>query len=303
MSKIAKPQASDLVLLILVAVIWGSSLTAIKLVVDDLGAMWTAAARVGIGFAVVLPFFLFKVQWPKSMAAWWSLTLVALLNMVIPFILVSWSMKHIDAGIGALLLGTTPFVAMVMGHFLTQDERITTYKIVAVMLAVSGIAILAGADALRGIGAAAIFAQLAVILSGACYVSAGFLMRRMDLNPVAFTTLALGIGTAMLVAVSWFWVRLPQNLPAGSDLIALVWLGVVPTGLAYVLRYFLVRRVGVSTFALAMNAVPIFGIIIAAAVLGEAVAWTTLLALGLVLTGLMVARKDPAAKEIAEGAK
>ena len=303
MPRIAKPQASDLIMLILVEAIWGSSLTAVKMVVDDLGPLWTAAARVGVGFASVLPFFLFRLRWPKSREIWLVIALVALLNMVIPFVLISWAMKHIDAGVGALLLGTTPFIAMVMGHFLTSDERITPFKVLAVFLAVTGIAILAGADALLGMGSAALLAQLAVILGGACYVSAGFLMRRLDLNPIAFTAIALGLGTIMLIALSWSWEGLPSRWPEGSDFVALLWLGVLPTGLAYVLRYFLVRRVGVSTFALAMNTVPVFGIIIAAFVLGEAIEWSTLLALGLVLTGLMVARVDPSSKYAVERPK
>ena len=303
MTKIAKPQTSDLVLLILVAAIWGSSLTAIKMVVDDLGPMWTAATRVAIGFLAVLPFFAIRVQWPRSVKLWIILTIVAALNMVVPFILISWAMEHIEAGVGALLLGTTPFIAMVMGHFLTIDERISPLKFLAVIFAITGIGVLAGPDALLGVGSAAFLAQMAVIFGGACYVSAGFLMRRIDLDPIAFTAIALGLGTIMLVVASLVWEGLPKRMPYDLDLLALIWLGVFPTGLAYVLRYFLVRRVGVSTFALAMNTVPIFGIIIAAAILGEAIEWTTLLALGLVLTGLMVARYDTARHPVLESGK
>ena len=73
-------------------------------------------------------------------------------------------------------------------------------------------------------------------------------------------------------------------------MLALIWLGIFPTGFAYVMRYFLIKRVGVSSFALAMNTVPIFGVIIAAVLLGEALEWRTVLALVLVLCGLAVAR-------------
>ena len=302
MSRISKPQASDLSLLLLNAMIWGSALTAMKLVVDDLGAFWTAAFRVGIGFMVAVPFFIWKPQWPRSASVWAAIALVALLNMVVPFILISWAMFHIGAGIGSLLLGTTPFIAMVMGHFLTQDERITPFKVVAVILAISGVAVLARAD-LHGIGATALLAQLAVILSGVCYVSAGFAMRRMDLEPIAFTTLAMGIGTVMLFVVSLIWVGIPTQFPEGFDLLALLWLGAFPTGFSYMMRYFLVRRVGVSTFALAMNLVPVFGIMIAAYVLGETIESTTLLALALVLTGLAITRADPAVDDAGKGAK
>ena len=76
----------------------------------------------------------------------------------------------------------------------------------------------------------------------------------------------------------------------GSAAWVLIWLGVVPTGLAYLLRYYIVRRVGVSFFALAMNTVPVFGIIIAAVYLGETIQNSTLIALVLVFLGLAIAR-------------
>ena len=283
MKHIGRPSGIDIALLLAVAIVWGTAFPAIKLVVDDLGALWAAAARVSIGFLAVAPFFVFQPQFPRSSKVWLAIATVAMLNMVIPFIMISWSMHHINAGVGALLLGMTPFIAMVMGHFLTRDERINRYRILAVIFAVSGVAVLAGTEAISGLSSAALFAQLAVILAGVCYVSAGFVMRRLDMAAIPFTVIALGIGSATLVGLALITEGLPQRLPEGGDLVALFWLGVAPTGLAYLMRYFLVQRVGVSTFALAMNTVPVFGIIIAAIWLGEMITSTTLIALLLVL--------------------
>ena len=291
MSKISKPGPTDLFLLVFIAVIWGSAFTAIKLVVGDLGTFWAAAARVIIGFLSVLvcvPFFAKRVS--VSQKTFGLIGLVAMLNMVIPFIMISWAMNHVEAGVGALLLGTTPIIAMVMGHFLTQDERINSGRVLAVCLAISGIVVLVGRETLAGLGAVTILAQVAIVSAGACYVSAGFVMRRIDMDPVAFTAIALGIGSAILGALA-FAVAGRPNLDLSAEVVyALLWLGAVPTGLAYMLRFWLVRRVGVSTFALAMNTVPVFGILIGALYLGEVIRISTVLALLLVLAGLGVAR-------------
>lgn len=120
---------------------------------------------------------------------------------------------------------------------------------------------------------------------------AGFVMRRLEMGAIAFTTFALGAGSMMLMAIAFTFAGAP-NLSAmpAEAIVNLIWLGVAPTGMAYLLRYWLVQRLGVSTFALAMNAVPIFGILIGAVYLGETVQWTTLLALALVLSGLAIAR-------------
>ncbi|MGI9352365.1 MAG: DMT family transporter [Rhizobiaceae bacterium] len=292
MSKLSRPGNLDLFLLLLVAAIWGSAFTSIKIAIVDMGALWTAAIRVFVGFLAVLPFLAFQREIPGSAKTWVLIALVSLLNMVIPFILISWAMKHTEAGVGSLLLGTTPFIAMLIGHFATDDERITRMKMFSVLLAVSGIAVLVGADAIAGLGVASIWAQLSVIGAGACYVCAGFIMRRIDMAPIAFTTFALGTGSVMLILLSFIFAGMPNTSPNPETVYSLIWLGVFSTGFAYVMRYFLVKRVGVSTFALAMNTVPIFGIIIAAILLGEVVEWTTMAALVLVLSGLMVARFD-----------
>ena len=94
----------------------------------------------------------------------------------------------------------------------------------------------------------------------------------------------------MLLAVALAWEGYPDFVLSSQAWVNLIWLGTAPTGLAYLMRYWLVRRLGVSTFALAMNAVPIFGILIGALYLGEVIHWTTLVALAFVLIGLMIAR-------------
>lgn len=292
MTKIFRPTAVDIFLLLFIALIWGSAFTSMKIAIPDMGAMWTAASRVCIGFLCVLPFLCLQFRLPPSLKVCGMIVIVALLNMVIPFILISWAMKHVEAGVGALLLGTTPFIAMIIGHFATQDEHITPMKLLAVAFAVSGIAVLVGVDAISGLGSATFLAQFAIILSGGCYVCAGFIMRRIEMPPIAFTTFSLCAGSVMLILLSFLFAGSPNTSPSTEAFYALLWLGAVPTGFAYVMRFYLVKRVGVSTFALAMNTVPIFGIAIGAVILGEVVEWSTIAALALVLLGLIIARYD-----------
>lgn len=262
-----------------------------------MGPMWAAASRVFMGFFVLLPFAIFKLRKLSiNTATLFSITLVACLNMVIPFILISWSLTHIDTGISALLLGTTPFIAMVMGHFLTEDERINAYSILAVICGMTGIGLVVGVDAISGISSVSILAQLAIILAGFCYVSAGYIMRKIDMAPLQFTSLALGVGSLFLVSLAFMVEGVPKLNLQQHTWLALLWLGAFPTGLAYLLRFYLVKRVGVSVFAVGMNTIPVFGIIFGAIILGETVEETTLIALFLVLCGLYIARQGAARK-------
>ena len=274
----------------LTAIIWGTAFASIKIAVLDLGAIWTATGRVFIGFLALLPVCAFTgFNLPKDLRSLGLTSLVALLNMVAPFIMISWSMHYIDSGIGSLILGATPITAMILGHFFTGDEQINRYRFLAVLLGVAGIVIVVGPDAVAGLGSTAFLAQLSIILSGACYVVAGIIMRRLDVSPIPFTTAALGVGSFILMLIAFSVDGLP-SVPGQSAGLALLWLGIFPTGLAYVLRFHLVRRVGVSVFSLGMNAVPIFGIMIGAFWLNETVGGHVLLALGLIICALFVSR-------------
>ena len=301
MKQITRAGGIDISLLILTALIWASAFAAIKFALEDMGPVWTAASRVSIGFLALLPFaFVTKSSFRISRQELGMTVIIALLITVIPFILISWGLQYIDSGITALLMGTTPFMAMILGHFFTQDESINRYKLMAVAVGMSGIMLIVGPDAINNLGSTSFVAQLAIIGAGFCYVSGGILIRKVDMKPIPFTTLALGIGAFALLILAIALEGIPQQLPGSKATLALLWLGFFPTGLAYILRFYLVRKVGVSTFAIGMNTIPVFGIIFGAFLLNETVEVKTMIALGLVVSGLFIARlgsPKPDAKE------
>lgn len=291
MTEISRAGRVDISLLILTALMWASAFAAIKFALVDLGPIWTAASRVSVGFLALLPFAIFGKSSLKISKNTIGITLlISMLITVIPFILVSWELQFLDSGVTALLLGTTPFMAMILGHFFTRDEAINRYKLLAVIIGMTGILLIVGPDAVGNLGSTSFIAQLAIIAAGFCYVSGGILIRRVDMKPIPFTTLALGLGAICLIIIAIVIEGIPSQLPGMRASLALLWLGCFPTGLAYVLRFYLVRRVGVSTFAIGMNAIPVFGIIFGAILLNEAVEMTTVIALCLVISGLFVAR-------------
>ena len=291
MKQITRAGRVDISLLILTALIWASAFAAIKFALEDMGPVWTAASRVSIGFLALVPFALFTRSGFKICKQELGMTvIIAMLITVIPFVLISWGLQYIDSGITALLMGTTPFMAMILGHFFTQDESINRYKLLAVAVGMTGILIIVGPDAISNLGSTSFIAQVAIIGAGFCYVSGGILIRKVDMKPIPFTTLALGIGAFALLMLALIFEGIPQQIPGSKAILALLWLGFFPTGLAYILRFYLVRKVGVSTFAIGMNTIPVFGIIFGAILLNEAVEVKTMIALGLVISGLFIAR-------------
>ena len=287
---IRKARSGDISLLILISVIWASAFVAIKVAVPAVGPLWLAAIRVAIGCVAVLPFALHAgIELPKSRAVWLLVISMSLLNVVIPFFLIAWAELTIDAGVASLLMGVGPILALISGHFFTLDDRINRWKLLAVLFGFCGVVILVGGDALSQLGGRNTLAQLAALAGALCYVTAGTLIRKIPIGSVRLAFLALAIGSAILIPVALFFDGVPK-LPGPQAASALLYLGLIPTGIAYVMRFYLINTVGYSTFSLSVNLVPVFGVLLGAILLAERPSPQTGIALALVIAGLFVAR-------------
>lgn len=126
-----------------------------------------------------------------------------------------------------------------------------------------------------------------------CYVVSGLLVRRIDIPPGRLACLALGISTAILVVLAYLSDGSPDLGLSTQGAVALVYLGLIPTGLAYIMRFYLIRKIGYSTFAVGLNLIPVFGVILGILMLGEALSIRIVLALMLIVCGLFIARLEP----------
>ncbi|MCY0094811.1 DMT family transporter [Hoeflea ulvae] len=285
------PTRLDLALMTVTALIWASGFIAIRVAVPETGPVWLAAIRVGIGFLVLLPYAIWRgMVWPQSRNQWALIIGMALLNVVIPFVLVAWAGKTVGAGVLALLMGTGPFMALIGSHFMTDDDRLSTRKVLAVLLGFSGILVLVGPSIVSGLSGGPVLGILAAVGASLCYVTAGLLIRRIAMPPVRLACLALGIGTAALLPLALVvdGPLLVSGL-SGQALASLIYLGVFPTGIAYIMRFTLIRAIGYSRFSLSVNMVPVFGVALGVIILGEPLSLSLVGALVLVLAGLFVA--------------
>lgn len=295
---IRKPNTLDYTLLLMLVVIWASAFLAIKIVVPETGPLWLAAIRVLIGFVVLLPWAIWRgFIWPSKFRQWRLLFAIAVLNVAAPFFLISWAELTIDAGIASLLMGVGPFLALIGSHFFTNDDRFTPAKLAAVLLGFTGILVVVGADAITGLGEN-LPSQLAAVCGSACYVASGILIRKLEgFPPVRLSCLVLGIASVVLVAFASIYDGVPNLQMSNTAWMFLIYLGLVPTGIGYILRYRLIQTIGVSAFALGLNLIPVFGIAMGAVFLGEAISWTVAIALILVMSGLLVSRIGCRAKD------
>lgn len=289
---IRKPTPGDLALLLILAVIWASAFLAIKIAVPDTGPLWLATIRVVIAFLVLLPFAIMKgLVWPKDVRQWRLVSLIMLLNVVAPFFLISWAEQYIDAGVASLLMGVGPFLALIGSHFTTQDDRLSKPKIVGALLGFSGILVLVGWDALQGLGDN-LLGQGAALLGSACYVTSSLLIRRLSgFPPVRLSALILGMASISLLSLCFLMPGLPEHVFSQKSWMALIYLGVFPTALGYILRYRLIQTIGVSTFSSSINLIPVFGVLLGAFFLGESLSASVFISLAMIVTGLFIIRR------------
>lgn len=283
-----------MILLLTAAAIWASVFVAIKYAVPETGPLWLAAIRVTIGAAILAPYAIWRgVVLPRELMVWVLIVAMTLFNIVIPFFLISWAEQTLAAGVTSILMGTGPFAALIGSHFLTHDDKITGPKLVAVLLGFSGIVLVVGLDALGGVAHGNLKAQAAALCGSLSYVVAGLLIRRIDVPPVRLSFIALTIGAIILVAAALAVDGPLTAMPSRNATIALVLMGIFPTGIAYILRFHLIRTVGYSTFAYSINLIPVFGVFLGVILLGEPLHPQVLIALALIVTGLFVARIEP----------
>ncbi|TLP48826.1 DMT family transporter [Cohaesibacter sp. CAU 1516] len=292
---IRKPTPLDLSGLLFLTIVWASAFIAIKVAVPQTGPFWLAAIRVCIGFAVLLPWALYRgLMLPKSLKSWSFLLVVSLLNVAVPFLLISWAELTISAGVTSLLLGTGPLLALILSHLTTHDDKINLPKLIGISFGFTGIALVVGRGALADLGNGHILAQIAVLGASLCYALSGAMIRKItDIPPTRLATIILGMASVELVLLASI-----QGMPDfaaidGTSWLSLIYLGLLPTGVATIMRYRLIGTIGASFFALGMNLIPIFGVLMGAVLLSEEVALTTWAALALIVLGLFAAKTPP----------
>jgi len=272
------------------SLIWGSSFLWIKIAVQEVGPFRLVAFRLLFGVIGLLiagrltrqPLRLSRKQLP-------SYLLLALVNTALPFTLISWGETRIDSGMASVLNGTVPLFTLVIAHFWLQDERITLPRTLGLLIGFGGVAILVGQNFdLGSLLEGSALGQLAVLAASASYATGLTLTRKRFRGqpPIAQATLVVLFSDLML------WVgalafESPLRLPSLSlTWVALLWLGFLGTGLAYLLYFYLINEWGSTRTSVVTYTMPVIGVILGVVFLDESLSVSLILAVGLVLTGI-----------------
>ena len=278
----------DLLRLLLLAFLWGSSFLLLRLIVPTLGPIVTAEARVAIASLALLVWCLgtrTRLDLRRDVV---PMTIVGLFNSAIPFALFAFALRTIPAGYGALLNATSPLFGALVARAV-WGEPLGGRRVAGIACGIAGVACLVRLGPVV-LDAQALTACIACVAAALCYGFAGNYARRLA-RPIDPTAMATGSQLAAAVALS---PLIPFDrtsaLPSGSVIGATLALGIASTAAAYLLYFRLIRDVGATRALTVTFLVPLFAIALAWGVLDEPVTWRMAVGAGLVLvaTGLVL---------------
>jgi drug/metabolite transporter (DMT)-like permease len=272
--------------LTLLGAIWGGSFLFMRMAAGDFGALPLVEARLALGAIVLLP-FLWRARAQFTGRVWLRIFGIAAVNSVLPFTLFAWGAERAPAGIGAITNAlTVMFTALVAFFF--YGERIGPRRTAGLVAGFIGVVVLtSGKTAGADVGQAVLAGTTAALLYG---IGVNLMRRYLTGYPsgaVAAANLTCGaIMLAPLAFLTW-----PRHAIAPASWVAALLLGVLCTGLAFVLYYRLLTRIGGPRASTVTYLIPLFGVVWAWLVLGEPVTLTMVLAGALILAGVAVSQQ------------
>ena len=284
--------AAEALPFLLLSMSWGASFLFMQQAVHEFGPLPTAAVRVAVASLFLLPLLIARGQWPALRRHWRPVLFCGLLNAGIPFALFSFALLHINTGLSSILNATVPlFGALVAWAWLGQNPGAS--RSAGLLIGFVGVAMLAwdklGAGDGGADGSLGLWAVLACLGATLCYaLAASFTHRYLSgLNPLMTATgsqIGATLGLAVPALLLW-----PTHMPGPKAWASVIALGVLCTGVAYVLYFRLIERLGPARALTVTFTVPVFAILYGATLLGEVVTPWMLLCGAVVLCGTTLA--------------
>lgn len=289
----------DWLLLVTLSLLWGGSFLFGKIAVGDIAPMSVTLGRVAVA-ALALNLLLLAMgqRLPGDRAVWAAFLGMGMLNNAVPFTFIFWGQAKIGAGLAAILNATTPLWTVLVAHLLTEDEKLTTGKVIGVALGMAGVATLVGPSVVAGAGDD-VPSMLAVVLATLSYALAGIFGRRFARMKLAPLSVAAGQVTAatvimlpLVLAIDQPWAAI---MPGTTAIAAVLGLALFSTALAYVIYFRVLATAGATNLLLVTFLIPPSALAFGIMLLDEPLLWRHVGGLALIGGGLVAIDGRPMA--------
>lgn len=283
----------DYLVLLFLAALWGASFLFIKIALGEVSPVALVFGRclaAAVGLAIVLAFSRVSID---SMRRYWKAgILIALFNAAIPYTLISFAEQYLDSSLAGILNATAPMWTVVLAPFWAEADRITARTVVGLVFGFAGIVVLARPTG--NIFSSSTLGILLILLATLCYAFAThFSKRAFQQTPASVPAFLQCLIAAILLAPLAVAFR-PDHVPSVGVVAAVAWLGLGATGLAMILSFYLIKRVGASRTIVVTYLIPPFALVWGVGILHEHIGVEVLVALGLILGGVfLITRPGP----------
>jgi drug/metabolite transporter (DMT)-like permease len=274
--------------LVVLSVLWGGAFFFVGIVVKEVPPFTVVLCRSGLA-ALALAFYLafYEEQMAVSPRLWGAFLVMGILNSLLPHSLIVWGQRHIDSGLAAILVSTTPLFSVLLTPVWSGEEDITPARVTGVLLGLGGVVVLIGPEALGGLGRHGL-GQLATLGAAASYACAGVYGRRFKGLPPIVAAVGQLTGTTVLVLPLALLMEQPWTLhPSLIAWGALFGLALLSTAVAALIFFRILAVAGATNVMLVNFLVPVSALLLGWLVLGEQLDWTALAGMALIFIGLI----------------
>ena len=290
------PKTLDYFLLTTLALIWASAFFNIKIATYSYGPITIAFLRILFGAIPVIILCLVKnIKIEAFSKDWIWYASIGIINLVIPFFLIAYGVQKVQSNLAAILMSSTPISATILAHFFVDKEKINFFKIIGIILGFLGILYLFSDNLL--ITNSNFFSALMILLGSTFYVIGGILTLKISHKKNENVTASILIwGTLIICPISLFFEQPWTLSPRLDSTLSLIYLGVFPTGVAWLLRFVILKKNGLVFQSQVAYLIPIFGVILGFLFLDELVTSKVLIALVAVILGIYFVKKSSTSK-------
>ena len=279
------------ILIFVLGLTWGATFLVTEIALEGITPGWLAASRIGLGAVMTAVVWLISgghlFERAPNRADWGILLLVGAMSSAVPFLLLAWGQQHVTAGFAGVSMASVALIVLPLAHFFVPGERLSLRKTIGFVIGFVGVVILIGGQAFETTGASLEAAGRAACLGAACcYAVSSILMRRLPpVDPIGLSFLLLVIAVLIVVPAAWL-TEGPPPMPDSRTLWVLAFLGLVPTAAANLMRVVVVRTAGPVFMSLVNYQVPIWSVLMGAALLKEPLPPSLVGAMVLILAGV-----------------
>jgi len=297
-TSIRKPVPGDYLRLFAVSAVWGASFICNDIALAHFTPLAITCWRVVLAALVIwIICRRLRLQIPTDRRSLSLFAVIGVLNSIVPFTLIGWGQQTVNSAVTALLIATSPFITLLLSHYMTQDDRFSRNRLIGLCVGFSGVALLFGHGII--ISGNGTLGMLSIILASACYSMSSLLIRQLaHLRSLVIVAGSLLIGGVLLLPVL-LWMFPPwQQQASVTSVSALLFLAIFPTATAYVLRARIVQLNGAVFMSNAGYLIPLFATLWAWLFLSEipsSIMWAAML---LIFVGIFMGQRPQRKKTL-----